>query len=270
MFSPPCRPRVAAVSYLNTVPLVWGFEHGPWQGAVDLRFRLPSECADDLRSRQADIGLVPVIEMARQRLDHCPGAGIACYGDVRSILLFSKVPPAAIRRLAVDRGSRSSVMLARIILSQRFGAEPEVVSAPPVLNAMLADNDAALIIGDPALHLDPTSLPWLCLDLGGQWRELTGLPMVFAVWSGAPGDTGAENSLMFLECLRFGRRQIDRIVARESALRGLPEELVHRYLTTHIRYELGSREYEGMRAYLRYAAELEPALLSHAEVPAAI
>ena len=108
------KPRVCAVSYLNTVPLVWGMLHGATTRTLfDLRFALPSECADQLASGEADIGIVPVIEMARQKLEYFRGTGIACHGAVRSILLISKVPFREIRTLATDSGSRTSVHAVR-------------------------------------------------------------------------------------------------------------------------------------------------------------
>src|ERR1700689_999246 len=103
-------------------------------GVFDLRFALPSECADQIASGDADIGIVPVIEMARQKLEYFPGTGIACHGPGRSILLFSKVPFRQIRTLATDAGSRTSVQLARIILMERFGlagkSAPRLISRP--------------------------------------------------------------------------------------------------------------------------------------------
>src|ERR1700745_2680704 len=120
----------------------------------DLRFAVPSACADQLASGEADIGIVPVIEMARQKLPYFRETGIASYGPVRSILLVSKVPFGKIRKLATDSGSRTSVMLSRIILAEKYGVEPQVISHPPDLAAMLGRADAALIIGDAALRLD--------------------------------------------------------------------------------------------------------------------
>lgn len=260
MLNSALRPRVSAVSYLNTVPLIWGLQHGRQSGVLDLEFCLPSECADRLHDGKADLGLIPVIEMARQGLDFCPGTGIACDGDVRSILLISKRSSSEIRTLAVDVGSRSSVMLARIILSKAFGSHPELRVAAPDLESMLASNDAALVIGDPALHLNPATLPYETLDLGREWKKLTGLPMVFAMWSGKSSYTTEANSRLFQESLRFGEMEMDRIVALESGRRGLPDNLVHRYLTSHIRYHLGEREYEGLRTYLRFAANIEPSI----------
>src|ERR1043165_6131776 len=93
--------------------------HGPQKGLFDLIFRLPSECADDLASGAADIGIVPSFELTRQNLKILRGAGIACRGAVRSILLISKKPAAQIATLAADSSSRTSVELARVILEDR-------------------------------------------------------------------------------------------------------------------------------------------------------
>jgi chorismate dehydratase len=126
---------------------------------------------------------------------------------------------------------------------------------------MLLTSDAALVIGDPALHIDPASLPYHVLDLGAEWKRFTGLPMVFAMWSGAPAFTSAVNSLVFADSLRYGMQQIDAIVVAESFRRQLPPETVRTYLTRYIRFELGENEYEGLRTYLQHAARLEPTLL---------
>ncbi len=114
------------MSYLNTVPLVWGMLHGPQREDVDLSFSIPSVCAEELDREQIEVGLVPVAEIARQGLDIVPGVGISCLGAVRSILLFSRVPWRQVRTLAADRSSRTSVELARVILRERYGVEPQV------------------------------------------------------------------------------------------------------------------------------------------------
>lgn len=163
---------------------MWGIEHGAQSDIFDITYALPSECADQLSSGDADIGIVPVIEMARQKLDYFRSTGIACRGAVRSILLVSKVPLREIRTLATDTGSRTSVMLSRIILAEKYGVQPKLISRRAELAPMLGEADAALVIGDAALHLDPATLPFETLDLGLEWTQMTGLPMVFAVWSG--------------------------------------------------------------------------------------
>ena len=255
------QPRVCAVSYLNTVPLVWGLLHGPQRGRFDLAFCLPSECAASLERGTAAIGIVPSIEAARQGLAVIPGAGIACHGPVRSILLLSKVRPGRIRSLALDAGSRSSAMLARIVLSRRYGVEPRTVSMAPDLPAMLEAADAALIIGDPALRLEPERLGLVALDLGGEWCEMTGLPMVFAVWGARQEALAAvpagDLSEAFLGSCRYGLDHIEDIVRQEAAPRGLSQALAREYFARHIVLELGQREYEGMRLFVQYAREFD-------------
>jgi predicted solute-binding protein len=155
----PSKLRVCAVSFLNTSPLVWGMLHGPQRGLFELDFRIPSGCADQLASGAADIGIVPSFELTRQNLEVIPGAGIACHGAVRSILLISKRPAPQIRTLAVDTSSRTSVQLARVILERRYGADFVSIPHAPDLETMLRTADAALIIGDPALRLEPARLP---------------------------------------------------------------------------------------------------------------
>jgi len=246
------RLRVCAVSYVNTSPLVWGMLHGLQRGLFDLEFRLPAECADALASGTADIGIVPSFELTRQDLAVLPGAGIACRGPVRSILLISSCPAAEIRTLAADSSSRTSVQLARVILERKYGACPAVTSHPPNLEAMMAAADAALVIGDPALRIDPAGVPFHVYDLGAEWTELTGRPMVFAVWAGRKDVVTPDVVQVFCDSCRYGRDRIDEIVQAESAARGFPPDLVHDYLTRHIVHELGEREYAGLELFLSY------------------
>jgi chorismate dehydratase len=253
----PSRLRVCAVSYLNTSPLVWGLLHGPQQGLFDLSFQVPAGCADEVASGAADIGILPVFELSRvPGLEVLPGTGIGCHGPVRSILLVSAKPAAAIRTLAVDTSSRTSVQLARVILSRRYGASPEFLPHKPDLDAMLRVADAALIIGDPALRIDPARLPYHVYDLGAEWVEMTGLPMVFAVWAGRKQAIRPDVVRAFTESCRYGRERIEEIVSIESARREFSPELVREYLTRHIVHELGPRDYEGMDLFLKYAAPM--------------
>lgn len=241
------------MNFLNTTPLVWGMLHGPQQELFDLDFRIPSACADQMARGAADIGIVPCIELSRQDLEVIPGAGIACHGPVRSILLVSQRPAAEIRTLAVDCSSRTSVQLARVILERRYGAQYTAIPQAPDLDAMLRVADAALIIGDPALRVDPARLPYEIHDLGGEWVEMTGLPMVFAVWAARKGVVTPEVAEAFRGSCRYGLGRMDEIVAAESARLGFAPELVRNYLTRHIVHELGPREYQGMDLFLRYA-----------------
>jgi predicted solute-binding protein len=231
--------------------------HGAQQGLFDLEFRIPAECADRLASGAADIGIVPSFELTRQKLDVIRGAGIACHGPVRSILLVSKRPAADIQTLCVDASSRTSVELARVILARKYGCRPALSARPPDLAAMLATADAALVIGDPALRIDPAGLPYEVHDLGAEWVEWSGLPMVFAVWAARPGFGGPEVEAAFRESCRYGRERLDEIVLAESAARGFSPQFAHDYLAHNIVNELGPRDYEGLNRFLAEAVELQ-------------
>lgn len=251
--------RVSAVSYLNTWPLVWGFLNGPQRGLFDFQFDLPARCAAALGSGEVAIGLVPCAELDRLELDFLPGLGIACEGPVRSILLISKVPFAQIKTLAADSGSRTSVALVRILLRERFGCEPRITAQVPNLQDMLRNSDAALIIGDPALHLDPEKLPYQTLDLGAEWTAWSGLPMVFAVWAGHAEVLTPAVAQAFTDSYRWGQDRMDEIVARAVAERGYPEILARDYLTRYIQYELSRRHLEGLALFRTLVRDLEPA-----------
>lgn len=227
--------------------------HGPQQQEVDLSFSIPSECARQVEDGRIQIGLVPVAEIARQGLEIVPGVGIACGGAVRSILLFSRVPWRQVRTLAADLSSRTSVQLARVILRERYGVEPEVCEQAPVLEEMIGRADAALIIGDPALRITPeqSGLEWL--DLGAEWLALTGLPMVFAAWAGKPGLPVERLRAITVGSYEFGRSRINEIVEQEHEPRGVTAALANRYLREHIRFELGDQEQQGLTTFWEMA-----------------
>ncbi len=236
--------------------------HGRQQGLFELDFQVPAECADRLAAGRADLGIVPAFELLRQDLTILHGAGIACRGAVRSILLISRRPLGEIRTLAADSSSRTSVQLARVILERRYGVSPAIHSLPPDLETMLHSADAALLIGDPALRIHTIHLPYALYDLGEEWVEMTGLPMVFAVWAGRADIITPEVSAAFRESCRHGRERIDEIAATEGPRRGFPVDLVRDYLANRIVHELGPREYEGLNLFLDYARRAFPAATS--------
>jgi chorismate dehydratase len=245
--------RIGAVSYFNTLPLVWGMLHGSERERVDLCFSLPSVCAEEVERGEIEIGLVPVAEIARQKLEVVPGVGISCRGAVRSILLVSRMPWPRVRTLAADSGSRTSVELAQVILRERFGVEVETISFEPDLDRMLLACDAALVIGDAALHISPAELRYEWLDLGEEWFTLTGLPMVFAAWAGKPGLPARALEEITRGSYLFGASRITEIVEAEHAARQISKELAERYLRHHIRFELGAQEAKGLETFLELA-----------------
>lgn len=235
---------------------------GPQQGIFDLTFAVPSECAEQVRTGEADIGIVPVAALLEQRLEIFRGAGIACRGPVRTILLISKKPFSSIETLAVDSGSRTSVMLSRILLARLHRADPALITMAPELGPMLSAADAALIIGDAALMLDPEALRARGLhvaDLGEEWVNFTGLPMVFAVWAGHAAVHTPTYEAAFIASCRYGLEHLDDIVFSEYVRRGVSPEMVRHYLTQNVAFELGDVEYRGLRLFLDSAAALPQA-----------
>lgn len=243
--------RIGAVSYLNTTPLVWGMLHGPQRDAVRIDFSIPAVCAEKVDKGEVDIGLVPVAQILRQNLEVASKVGIAADGPVRSILLFSRSPWQKIQTLAADLSSRTSVELAKIVLRERFGISPQIRAAEPELEPMLSECDAALIIGDPALRIEPSEQRYEWLDLAAEWSGITGLPMVFAAWAGKPGIPNSELEHLTTASYQFGRERLAEIARQEHEARGISEDLALRYLRDHIRFELGVREQKGMETFMQ-------------------
>jgi chorismate dehydratase len=210
-------------------------------------------CADRLAAGSADIGLVPVIEAKRQGLEFVPGLGIACNGPVRSILLVSHLPAPEIRTVAADSSSRTSVALTQVVLRERFGARPQIKAHAPQLETMLEAADAALVIGDPALRFHPDELPYHVYDLGQEWKWMTGLPMVFAVWAARPGIINDEVMQVLRASCDYGLANIESIIAQEGPRRGFSDELVRQYLTHYIHFHLTAEFACGLRRFLAIA-----------------
>ena len=197
-------------------------------------------------SGAADIGIIPAFELTRQSLAVVPGVGIASRGAVRSILLISKCPAAEIRTLAGDTSSRTSVALARIVLARKFGTRPTGYVMPSRARNHAGGRRCGAHHRRSGFAPRPPSLPYHVYDLGREWTEWTGLPMVFAVWAGPSAAIGPATIAAFQESARYGREHLDEIVAAESRRRDFASGLVRRYLTEHIVCELGAAEEKGM------------------------
>lgn len=269
------RPlRVSAISFLNTAPLMWDFEHGATpdqhhpdtlperlRADFDISYTVPSKCADALLAGTADIGIIPAITYATiPGLVILPDAAIAAKGAVRSILLVSKSPLEQINSVAADTSSRTSVALARILFQKFWGGVRHFQPLAPDLDAMLQVCDAALLIGDPALRVDRSR--YCVYDLAAEWRSVTGKPFVFAFWA------------LRMQALREVRRDLDvaavfrasrdhglepasiaQIARQWSQRLGLSEEEITTYLTSHIHYFLDRENRDGLELFFTYAAE---------------
>lgn len=258
--------RLGAVGYLNARPLVYGLDRR--RDRFSVRFDVPSHCAALLHDAQIDLGLIPSIEYLHgpdYRI--VPGIAIASHGPVASVALFTTRPTAAIRSIALDSSSRTSVALLRVLCAERFDIEPRLVTLEPDLPSMLRQCDAALLIGDAALFADHPALGAEKVDLGAEWTTMTRLPFVWAFWAGRAGVVAPEDTLALAEARDAGVQNAEDVArqyfAENPATGGSREERAGRerrgaeYLRENVKYDLGERERAGLQTFYNFAAEMQ-------------
>lgn len=250
------RLRVSAISFLNTAPLMWDFDHGELRRKYQVDYTVPAACAETLRQGMADIGIIPVAAYGTiPGIKVIPGIAIAAKGPVSSILLVSKVPVEEIRRVAADTSSRSSVALLKVLFANWYGASPEFVPMEPKLDRMLAGCDAALLIGDPALQAATTG--YEVRDLATEWVQFTGKPFVFAFWA-VRKDAASADVVRDFQMSRDNGLKPENLqkTAREWSVRlGLSEPAIVSYLRDNIFYQLDAECLAGLKLFYKYAAE---------------
>jgi len=268
--------RVAAIGFLNPAPLMWDFEHPPLNQELARRYIVermtPSECAARLADGRADIGLIPIASLATTPGLHVlPGCTIASKGKVRSLILVHRAnqPLSKLRSVAADTASRTTLAYARMLFHKWSNAEVPFLPMVADLDAMLERADAAILIGDPALlaleernnQFERTGEELVYRDLAEEWRALTGLPFVSAVWATVPGSIACSGPLVesiaedFIRSRDHGLANIDALVAEWSARFPIPDSTIRSYLTDNIHYVLDEECVEGMRGFFRLAAE---------------
>jgi chorismate dehydratase len=265
------RLKVSAISYLNTAPLLWDFEHG--QAGVgritdsdfDISYTIPSACAEALGAGTADIGIIPAAAYASvPDLVIIPDVAIAARRAVRSILLVSKTPVdqwgEQVRTVALDTSSMTSVALAKILFGKWLGGARDYKPMAPDLDAMLGACDAALLIGDPALQVDRTR--YFTLDLAEEWVARTGKSFVFAFWAIRKQVLAGRNAGAIAEVFQKSRdhglspKNLETIAQEWAPRLGLTVEAIPVYLTHNIHYYLDPPCLEGLALYYRLGAEV--------------
>jgi chorismate dehydratase len=291
--------RIGAVNYLNSKPLVYRLE----QLAPDVRlcFDLPSRLADSLAAGRLDVALIPSVEYFRTTgCTIVSDACVACRGPVLSVKLYFRVPPAEVRRVALDEGSRTSAALTQILLAELCGIRPQWESLPIGCGLNSTDADAVLLIGDRAIaskaqdarcgeqdawsknerseHRVPSTqyqVPaeshssfrdvW---DLGERWNQWTGLPFVFAMWIARPAIDTAEIAELLTVARDQGVRNLKQIADREAPALEVSSQLASMYLRDNLHFALGPKEREGLRHFYRLCVGHQlapPGLESHLE-----
>jgi chorismate dehydratase len=267
------KTKISIVKYLNAVPLAWGILEGPQKENFDPVLSTPAECAEQLAKGSVDIGLIPSIEFQRIKGSRIvPGPAVASMYQVRSVILVSMVPLWKVKTVACDSGSRTSVVLSKIIFDAFYHIHPDFRPAEPNLANMLAHNDAALLIGDNALKFmqenDQPNLesqkpllrlgsePLEVFDLAERWRFLTGLPFVFAFWAARDGfkDPGVVDTLKASR--DFGVASIPAIAEKYSETLQLKKEFIQAYLEQNVHYYMEQSCLESLQLFYEKAAKV--------------
>ncbi len=277
------RLKISAISYLNTAPLMWDFEHevAPAHQVADydISYTIPSACAEAVREGSADIGIIPAAAYASvPDLVIIPDVAIAARRAVRSILLVSKTrnktptdhssqDPLSkeewlqrVRTVALDTSSMTSVALAKILFAKWNGGARDYKPMAPDLGAMLDACDAAVLIGDPALQIDRTR--YFTLDLAEEWVQRTGKSFVFAFWAVRRQALAGRDCCAITEAFKQSRdhglspRNLEAIAQEWAPRLGLNIEVIRVYLTQNIHYYLDPPCLEGLQLYYRLAAEI--------------
>ena len=247
--------RIGGVSYLNSKPLLWNLEAAARRRGIEvaLRTAVPSELARELSAGKLDVGLISSVEYLRAaRLEVVSDACVSSFGAVHSVKVLGRVPPEEVHTLALDAGSRSSAVLAQVLFREFVSTAPQTLPFPlgTALNAVPAD--AVLVIGDRAMRPTPAAFTFEW-DLGAKWKELTGLPFVFAVWI-APREAATAELAALLSAVRDeGLTHLEEIAAVESRKLDFDPLFCLRYLRQNLRFRLEGPERAGLEEFRRLA-----------------
>ncbi|MCG3165765.1 MAG: Chorismate dehydratase [Bacteroidia bacterium] len=270
--------RISAVSYLNSLPFVYGLSHSALKNECDIALDIPSVCAEKLISGKVDVGLIPVaaipqVKNAQIISDYCIGAN----GKVKTVCLFSEVPLHEIKTILLDYQSRTSVMLVKILAKEYWKINPEFVNAEAGFENKIAGTTAAVVIGDRTFNLTPGpsqphppfghllqkekesgkelfgegSRVLLAYDLAEEWKNFTGLPFVFACWV-ANKNLPAQFVADFNNALKNGLANIDK------TLEEFPPTVVNnaeakKYLTENISYTFDAEKKKALELFNHYS-----------------
>jgi len=241
--------KISLVHFLNSAPLGWGFLYGPYKDGFEVIPSAPSICADQLANGEVDIGLIPSVEYQRiPNLTIIPGISISSFEKVRSLLLIKPKGKKEIHSVALDTSSRTTAALTRILLHETRDLRPEFVPHPPDLEKMLDRCDAALLIGDAALQVDPDDYD--TIDLVEEWNLWRKKPFVCAVWACRKGvGFPADIVKTFHAAKEWGLQRFPEISASYAKSLNLSIKFLEDYLKRNINFDLGPDHIEGLKEF---------------------
>src|SRR5262245_15304459 len=259
------RPRVGHIQFLNCLPIYWGLMRSGALLDVDLRKDTPDRLNTALVDGDLDIGPISLVEYLRHadELLLLPDLAVGSDGPVLSVNLVSTKPLAAVRRVALGSTSRTGVLLAKMLLAERYAVHPEFFTCPPELGTMLLEADAAVVIGDVALRAlyEAPLLGLTVTDLGAAWRDWSGLPMVFAVWAVRSEFATAHPGVVkdvheaFCRSRDLCLEELDDVAAAAARWEPFDAATLASYFRT-LDFSLGARQIDGLREFARRAAAI--------------
>ncbi len=247
------KKKVSVVNYLNAKPLVYGLEENLINHNFILQKDVPSICAQNLKDGKTELAVIPSVEYAHGKGDWkiVPDICIASYTAVKSAGLFFNKGVKDIKTIAVDSGSTTSVALLKILMNEKYESSPQYIFMEPNLDEMLKKADAALIIGDKALHYQAGFSSHL--DLGDEWFDLTGLPFVYFFWAGNKSSLTSDDVKIIKESHKTGHENLKNIAASYAVNQKFDQRFYYDYLTKNMSYSFGVEEKEGLLEFYKYA-----------------
>jgi chorismate dehydratase len=246
--------KIGVVPYMNAKPFIYGFQEKTDE--VDIVYGVPSALPQMLENDELDIIVMPSVGYFRGAgYKIIPGSAIASNGLVESVRLFIKAPSIdQIKTVALDKDSMTSCVLTKIILWKRYSLKPEFITLDDKSKIYNEYADAFLVIGDDAMKVREEG--FIILDLGQEWKELTGLPFVYAVWV-----TKSESKLkglgeLLVDAKEYGLKCVNEIADSEAKRLEMEKERCFRYLKESIKYNLGEQEIRGLKTFYDYALEM--------------
>jgi len=251
---------LGTVPFLNSKPLIYPLEKGLIEHNLKISYFIPSLLSEKLKSREVDIALIPVAELFKNpEYKIFPDISISSFGPVDSVVLLAKKNIEQISSVSIDKRSRSSAALIKIILEKFHLLNPDY-NYREIDEGFLVNVDSGMLIGNAGLHAKYFPQQGFSVyDLGQLWTEKTGLPFVYAVFAYHEDSEDKIESIRenLLESKMLGIKNIDQIVQEESTKLGLSAEICFNYLTKRIRYNLGGKEIEGIKKFGEYLAEYD-------------
>jgi chorismate dehydratase len=247
--------KLGCVDFLNSLPLIYALEKGLVPHSFEIIRDVPSVLVDGLKKGELDIALASTAALPElgEDFSFIPNIGICSDGPVASVCIYFKESIENLKRLYLDPASRTGNLLAQIILKHGYGITPEIISSPESVKPdILKNEEGCVLIGDNALRA--TFGGGARLDLGAEWKELTGLPFVYALWIGRKENISDEASIALHNSLRIGNSMIEQMIDEQDELPISPENSMG-YLKNYIVYDLTEEADAGLGRFLMMSEE---------------